>query len=76
MDKISKFLGKLSKKELATILIILSDIRALNLEQYDVKALKGKDRLFRLRKGKIRIIFKKQDSKGILVKIAFRKDAY
>jgi len=41
MDKIKKFLLKLTKKERALIKAILEDVLTLNLQNYDVKPLKG-----------------------------------
>lgn len=76
MDKIEKFLLKLTRKERGVLSGILSDIRVLRLEHYDMKPLKGQKKLFRIRKGKIRIIFAKGRETGILVNIGYRKDVY
>lgn len=57
MDRISKFLRKLSQKERVVARAILSKILARDLEGLDVKKLKGKNNEFRARKGDIRIIF-------------------
>lgn len=76
MDKIQKFLLQLSKKERGILARILNDIRSLKIREYDVKALKSHKNLFRLRKGKIRIIFAKTDTIGVIINIGFRKDIY
>ena len=76
MDKIKKFLNKLSKKDRTLFLKIFKDIKVLKLGRYDVKPLKGYKDVFRLRKGKVRIVFVKTDGCGILVDIIYRKDAY
>lgn len=76
MDKIEKFILRLNKQERLLIIQILDDLRTLKTAQYDVKALKGYKGVFRLRKGKIRIIFMQQKSIGIILNIAYRKDAY
>lgn len=76
MDKIQKFLLGRKLKERSILLEILEDVRALRLDRYDVKPLKGYSGLFRLRKGKIRLIFAKGEHKGILINIGFRKDIY
>ena len=57
MDRISKFLNKLSQKERDFVDIILSKILARKFETFDIKKLKGKNDEFRIRKGSIRIIF-------------------
>lgn len=76
MDKIQKFLLRLTKKERVVLSKILLDIRKLNIDNYDVKPLKVYKDLFRLRKGSIRIIFAKGDSIGIVINIGYRKDIY
>lgn len=76
MDKIYKFLEKLSKKQRMLILSIFEDLKILNLANYDVKALKGKPGMFRLRQGSIRVIFAKMNGKGIVIAVGFRKDIY
>jgi mRNA-degrading endonuclease RelE of RelBE toxin-antitoxin system len=76
MDKIHKFLLKLSKKERKIFLSIFIDIEALKLEKYDIKALKVYKNLFRLKKGKIRIIYTIINQKGRVLDIDYRKDIY
>lgn len=76
MDKIQKFLLLLSKKEREILSGIFSDIRNLHIRGYDVKPLKSHKNLFRLRKGKIRIIFIKTDTIGVIIRIGFRKNIY
>jgi len=76
MDKIEKFLRSLSRKERASLTSVLGNIRILNISHYDVKPLKGYKGLFRLRKGRIRVVFSKSARGGRVVNIAFRKDIY
>lgn len=76
MDKIKKFLLKLTKKERALIKAILEDVLALNLKNYDVKPLKGYKGFYRLRKGGIRIAFVKEKNMGVIIAIDYRKDIY
>ncbi len=76
MDKIHKFLLKLSKKERKIFFTIFLDIENLNLEKYDIKALKVYKNLFRLKKGKIRIIYTIINQKGRVLDIDYRKDIY
>lgn len=76
MDKIQKFLLKLTPKERRILTEILADIRTLHLAKYDMKPLKGQKGFFRLRKGKIRIILVKGALQGIVVNIGYRNDIY
>jgi len=76
MDKIKKFLLKLTQKERSLIRKILKDVLELNLQNYDVKPLKGYKEFFRLRKGDIRIIFAKEKNIGVVIDIDYRKDVY
>ncbi len=59
MDQIEKFLRKIEKKLALRLLTVLSNISVLKLEAYDVEKLKGFDHHYRIRVGKIRIIFLK-----------------
>jgi mRNA-degrading endonuclease RelE of RelBE toxin-antitoxin system len=57
MDKIQKLLNSLSNKEKLKIKEILLKIKSKNLESLDIKKLKGREDIFRVRKEKLRIIF-------------------
>lgn len=61
MDKIVKALQNLSSKEKGIIKSILLKIKENSLSGFDLKKLKNCEDIFRIRKGKLRIIFKKQD---------------
>lgn len=61
VDKIVKVLNKLSDKERQKVKEILIKIKANNYSQLDLKKLKGRDDVYRVRKGKLRIIFLNQD---------------
>lgn len=76
MDRIQKFLLKLNHKQRSLFLKIFEDILNLELKNYDVKSLKGMRNIFRLRKGDVRVVFTKTDSKGYVLDINFRKDVY
>jgi len=60
MDKITKALQNLSSREREIIKGILLKIKQHFLSGLDLKKLKNCDNIFRVRKGKLRIIFKKQ----------------
>ncbi len=59
MDKVDKALNKLSKKEKSKFKKILLQIESGNFEKLDLKKLKAKHDIFRIRKGSMRIIFSK-----------------
>ena len=63
MDKIEKALKNLSVKERVWIKEIIRRLQKGNLSGLDVKKLKGRDDVFRVRKGDIRIIYR-SDSEG------------
>ncbi|MBU0578166.1 hypothetical protein KKF04_05315 [Patescibacteria group bacterium] len=72
MDEITKFLLKLHKKERQYLQsIIFPKIRDLKLKGLSIKKISGFS-LWRIRHGKIRIIFAKINGKGVLVRIGFR----
>ena len=76
MDKIEKFLKSLSKKDRKYLKnSILPKILSLDLKGLDVKKIRGLP-VWRIRHGKIRILFMKTDSKGVLVRMGLRKDVY
>lgn len=58
MDKTSKALQKLSVEEREKIKFILVRLRSGQTVSLDIKKLKGRHDIFRLRKGKIRIIYR------------------
>ncbi|MFH1460836.1 MAG: hypothetical protein ABIF84_00200 [Patescibacteria group bacterium] len=62
MDRIKKALNKLSLKEKQKVKRILFQIDKGDFQGLNTKKLKGKDNIFRVRKGSIRIIFHKIDN--------------
>jgi len=66
MDKIKKALKKLSEKERKMVKNILAKLQKEDVRDLDVKKLKGRDDIFRIRKRNIRIIFQKT-GKGIFI---------
>ena len=58
-DKIVKFLRKLSTKELELVNTLMTLIVTNKLEGLDCKQLKGQGNVFRVRKGRLRIVFRK-----------------
>ena len=60
MDKIEKALQKLSHKERLALKELLEKLYSGKTKGLDIAKLKGYDNIFRVRKGKMRIIFKRQ----------------
>jgi len=75
VDKIKKFLDKLSAKERQTIGETLRRIKNKEFKNLDLKKLKGRDDVYRVRTGGMRIIYR-IDSKGevIVLEIGRRND--
>ena len=77
MNEIQKFLKKLTKKERELLIKqILPQIISGEWSNLDLKKMKGKKNLYRVRQGNIRIVFLKQNEKVQILKVAFRKDVY
>ncbi len=73
-DRIEKALRKLSEKERSAIKEILLMIRNNKLTGLDIKKLKGRDDVFRIRKGSLRIILKKDAGSWFLLAIERRSE--
>lgn len=58
MDKIAKALNKLSPRERKIVREILESLQSDNFKDLNIKKLKGYSDIFRVRKGKIRIIYR------------------
>ncbi len=75
MDKVNKFFQKLSAKERAKFLAIKKQIKAGNFENVDIKSIKSKSDLFRVRLGRYRLVFAgKKSGKIELLKIVKRDE--
>lgn len=75
MDKIRKALKKLSVKEQVQVKDILKRVYRQQLANLDIKKLKGREDIFRIRKGDIRIIYRKdKEGKIFLLAIERRTD--
>lgn len=66
MPNLKKLLSKLDKEEREITESLIEKIISLNWRKLDIKKLKGHQNIFRVRKGKIRIIFAK-DKKDIFI---------
>ena len=75
MDKINKALQKLTVRERETMKEILVKLKGQQFRGLDMKKLKGRDDIFRVRKGKIRIIYRiDSDSQIFVLAIEKRSD--
>ena len=75
MNKNDKFIKKLSRNERAILLATLQQIERGHVMGLNIKKLKGYDNYFRVRKGKVRIIFNLDINGKIVVKqIGWRND--
>lgn len=61
MDKISKVLKRLSSKERGQIKELLLKIESGDLAGLDLRKLKDREDIFRVRKGDLRIIFQREN---------------
>jgi mRNA-degrading endonuclease RelE of RelBE toxin-antitoxin system len=59
MDAIKKALKKLSAKERDRVKEILTKLASGKTQGLDIKKLQGRDDIFRVRKGDIRIVYRK-----------------
>lgn len=75
MDKLGKFLAKLVLKEREAVKQILLKLAKGTMAGLDIKKLKGRQDIFRVRKGDIRIIYR-QNENGLvfILRIDRRKE--
>ncbi|MEX2054214.1 MAG: hypothetical protein WD883_03245 [Candidatus Colwellbacteria bacterium] len=74
MDKIAKALSKLIPKEREQIKVILEKLKSNKTSGLDIKKLKDRNEIFRVRSGKLRVIYKKDQSGISLLAIERRND--
>lgn len=75
MEKIKKFLLKLSKQERNKLELIIKHVIENELNDFDVKKLKGHDDVFRVRVGKMRVIFRNSDKENLILEVSRRSDS-
>jgi mRNA-degrading endonuclease RelE of RelBE toxin-antitoxin system len=73
-DKKAKFIKKLSGKEKQRVLEALDDIMKNNIADLDVKKLVGWDYYYRVRIGRVRIIFRSIDGANEVIHITWRDE--
>lgn len=73
-DKIKKLLAKLSPKERELVKLLILRISLDDVYGLDIKQLKGHTSLFRVRKGQLRIVFRKTPKQFLIVRIDRRNE--
>lgn len=73
-DAIVKFIAKLSIKEREKILGIFRNIYNRNFATADIKKLKGNNFIFRVRVGKLRIIYSDTGRLVKIIHVGYRND--
>lgn len=74
MDKIEKFLRKLSPEQRAIVTNLIERILKGDTLYMDVQKLQGYPNVFRVRKGNIRIIFKRKNEQYFILSIEYKSD--
>lgn len=74
MDKIVKALKKLAAGEKKIVKAILVKINCHDFNRLDIKKLKGRQDIYRVRKGKIRIIYRLDNNKIFILTVERRSD--
>jgi mRNA-degrading endonuclease RelE of RelBE toxin-antitoxin system len=74
MDRINKFLQRLSSKELLVAEGVITQILEGNIRGLDIKKLKGQEFFFRARKGDLRVIFWRKGSNVRIVSVERRNE--
>lgn len=74
MDELEKFLRKQSIRKRKMVIKLIDDLLRGDFENCSVVKLKGYRNLFRIRKGKIRVIFTKTKDHIVIKKVSFRNE--
>ena len=76
MDKYEKFFAQLDARMRDAVAEAVVKIKANDLDGLDLKPIKGKKDFFRVRKGKVRIVFMRTPSGNELAAMDWRDSAY
>lgn len=76
MDRIQKILKKLTKKKQQVIVEIWQKIINNDISNLKPEKLTGFSNYYRIRSGNLRLVYKVENGKNILVNIDHRKDIY
>ena len=74
MDKIEKTLEKLSAPERSEVKDVLLKLQSGNFKELHIKKLRGREDIFRIRKGNIRIIYQAERERIFILSISRRKE--
>ena len=74
MDKLDKTLQRLSDKEKLIVKKIIKALQEERFDRLDIKKLKGYNGIFRVRRRKIRIVYKFENKDLIIIKIDRRRE--
>jgi len=74
MDKFDKALGHLSEKERRQVKEILQKLITKNFLGLNIKKLKGRDDIYRVRKGNLRIIYRTGKEETFILAIERRSE--
>jgi len=74
MHRIKKALKKLSSDEHRKLKLILLNIQNKDFQYLDIKKLRNRDDIYRVRKGKIRIIFRYVNDSIYILSVERRSD--
>jgi mRNA-degrading endonuclease RelE of RelBE toxin-antitoxin system len=73
-DKIKKLLAKLTAQEREIVKLLILRIKLADTRDLDIKQLKGHRDLFRVRKGRLRIVYRKTAKEFLVVRIDRRNE--
>ncbi len=74
MDAIEKALQKLTSKERSRVKDVLTKLAAGKLQGLDIKKLQGRDDIFRVRKGDLRIVYRAKEGAVLILLIERRSE--
>ena len=74
MDKLEKALAKFTAKEREHIKSLLERLKSKDFKGLDIKKLKGRDDIFRIRKGGLRIIYRLESGQIFILAIERRRE--
>jgi len=74
MPDLKRLFSRFNKEEREILIFLIEKIISLNWRGLDVKKLRGYQNIFRIRKGKIRIIFSKNKKEIAIITIERRRE--
>ena len=74
MDKIDKALNNLSPEEKLEIKLVFIKLKSGNLRELNVKKLKRRDNIFRVRKENLRVIYRAEDREISILAVGRRHE--